>query len=122
MPRSKTDPAFVRSAVTRVRAGASLRAVAESLKVDPSTVHRWVKAAAAAVSREPDSWTNSEAVAAAVSVFGDDWTIAEAAELAEVPQDAVRIWLRARVDALLARKGFPPAAVRTGLEFSGMHV
>ncbi len=98
-----------------------MREVAESLGCNASTVHRWVRAAEAATAT-PNAGTKSVAIAAAVSVLGDDWTIACAAEIAEVQQDAVRIWLRARIDALLSRKGLPPEAVPSGLEFSGMQV
>jgi len=114
MPQSTPDPKLVEAAIARVRAGSSLAEVAQSIGVGKSTVHRWVRAAEAAATPK------SVAIAAAVSVLGDDWTIAGAAELAEVQQDAVHIWLRARVDALLARKGLPPEAVPSGLEFSGL--
>ncbi len=120
MSRAKARPSVVRLAIGRVRAGASLREVAESLGCNASTVHRWVRAAEAAAT--PNAGTKSVAIAAAVSALGDDWTIAGAAELAAVQRDAVRIWLRARVDALIARKGLPPEAVPSGLEFSCMQV
>jgi len=124
MPRRIPDPELVARVLKLARAGCSASNIQRTLGVPRSTITRWVRAAGPSATHDtpPPASATSVAIEAAVAVLGDEWTAASVAELAQVSQDAVRIWRRARVDAQLARMNLPPEAVRTELEFSGMRV
>jgi transposase len=115
MPRRPPDPTIVASVLKLVRSGCSASEIQDRLGVPRSTVTRWARAAEA-----PATLDASDDIAAAVEVLGDTWTFAGAAELAGVSEDAVRTWLRARVDRLLLLKGLPVESAQSDLQFSQM--
>jgi hypothetical protein len=83
--------------------------------VPRSTVTRWVRATEAASATAQEK---SDEIAAAVETLGENWWIVDAAELVGIPPDAVRAWLRARVDRFLRARGLPLDAVQGWLQFS----
>lgn len=115
MSRRNPDPKLVANVLELARAGRSAADIQQTLGVPRSTASRWVRAAEVS---HAESSMKSDDIEAAVAVLGDDWTISSAAELASVSPEAVRFWLRARVDRLLARKGLPSSAAKIDLQYS----